>query len=148
MRKYFSLVLVAVFVMTAGVALAQVTPQVGITQTGVYFMSDSLLQKCNETAPGDPTLHSSLTGGWDRGNPMVKKGGFWIFESNRQIRSRQVFNVQIGFSNYWAAHLLVDIGVLEDNEKDQSVGPGCISVRNGVGGYNFHCTPIAKGPWE
>ena len=123
---------------------------VGLTKTGVAYLSGEWVEQWGYSVP---RFNDGKYGWTGKGEQMKydPNTGYWTLQLPAQYGQRKlvIFNNELDYSNMWSAHEAVkNDDAVGYEPKEKPSGPGCISVDNSVGGYNFVCIPVAKAPWK
>jgi len=140
MKKMF-IVLLAIALFAAP-SFAFDSKDAGFTKEGVFYVSNALIEKAGF---GAPTLQSSVTG-WGTDLEMKLSGDYWTISTGKKAFGVVAYCFQLGYSNMWLPHVMVDQGVYEPVERYNN-GPKNQVIPNGNFGYNYVGKYVPKLPF-
>jgi len=150
MKKMMILLAISVLVFSSSAFAVVDSEQVGFTLEGVFYISDDLVEQAGY---GTPTLKAALTGWVDKAMTQKKgKNGkqYWVVSVGKKASGVIAYCFHLGYSQMYAPHVLVDLGVITPEDKFNPSKVGTQVVPQYVGGsigYNFIGKAVAEAPF-
>jgi len=115
----------------------------GFTREGVFYVSNALIEQAGF---GAPTLQSSVTGWGNDIEMTLNDKGYWVVSTGKKAFGAVLYCFQLGYSNMWLPHVLVDQGVFQPVERYNG-GSENVIISNGDFGYNLVGKAVRKLPF-